>query len=78
MVGGFKSVKEIAEEWKLTTRTVRSMCANGGLEGARKLGRDWIIPSNVERPVDWRVVSGKYRNWRKRGDNNGTNKMSGM
>lgn len=73
MVGGFKSVKEVAEEWKLTTRCVRSMCANGRLEGARKIGRDWIIPSIVERPIDGRVVTGKYKNWRKRGDDNGTN-----
>lgn len=67
MVGGFKSVKDVAEDWSLTTRTVRNMCANGKIKNAEKIGRDWLIPIDAERPPDGRVKTGNYKNWRKEG-----------
>ncbi|MCH5270150.1 MAG: SPFH domain-containing protein [Lachnospiraceae bacterium] len=65
MIEGYKSIKEIADEWGLTTRSVRAMCANNKIKGAEKIGRDWIIPSEAERPMDKRITTGEYRNWRK-------------
>lgn len=40
------------------------MCLNGQIGGAAKLGREWAIPANAERPSDGRVTTGEYRNWR--------------
>lgn len=34
--------------------------------GAVKFGRDWAVPSDAERPTDKRVVSGEYKDWRKK------------
>lgn len=34
-------------------------------EGMIKVGRDWMIPEDAE-PVDLRVKTGKYRDWRKK------------
>lgn len=64
MLDGFKTVKDISERWGITDRAVRNMCAQGKLKGAKKIGRDWILPDDTERPVDGRVTSGKYVNWR--------------
>lgn len=61
----YSTIKEIAEKWELTTRRVQKMCSDGRIPGASKLGRDWIIPKNAERPSDGRVRTGEYRNWRK-------------
>lgn len=65
MIEGYLSIKQVAEMWNLNPRTVRNMCANGRINGAVKFGRDWMIPKDVKKPVDGRVTSGKYKNWRK-------------
>ena len=65
MINGYKSVNEVATEWNLTPRRVRNMCANGLIEGAAKLGREWAIPYDAKRPKDKRVTNGDYRDWRK-------------
>lgn len=36
---------EVAARWKLSAQTVRRMCARKQIQGARKIGRDWLIPS---------------------------------
>lgn len=62
---GYFTAKELAAEWKLTARRVCSMCKNGQLEGAEKVGHEWLIPQNVEKPVDKRLTTGAYVGWRK-------------
>lgn len=65
MIEGYSSINDVAQKWKLTPRSVRHMCARGKIEGAEKVGRDWLIPNDAERPADGRITSGEYRNWRK-------------
>ena len=65
MIEGYKSVAETAKEWNLSTRRVRTMCATGQIIGAAKLGREWAIPSDAEKPTDGRITTGEYKNWRK-------------
>ena len=66
MIEGYKSVKEISEEWNLTPRTIQIMCTEGKIPGAGKIGRTWAIPSNATRPTDGRETTGMYKNWRKK------------
>ncbi|MEG2929568.1 MAG: LuxR C-terminal-related transcriptional regulator [Oscillospiraceae bacterium] len=40
----------MAELWSVSTRTVQKWASGGHLKGAYKLGRDWIIPENAEKP----------------------------
>lgn len=54
-------VKEAAERWGLTERSVTGMCRNGKIPGAFKEGGTWYIPSDAERPTDGRVRSGAYK-----------------
>ena len=61
----YATIKEIAEKWELTTRRVQKLCAEGKIPGASKFGRDWAIPKDAEKPVDQRVTTGEYKNWRK-------------
>lgn len=64
MIKGYKTIKETAEEWNISTRRLQVLCTEGRINGAAKLGREWAIPVNAEKPSDKRVVSGKYKNWR--------------
>lgn len=53
------NVREIAEKWNLTPRQVQSLCKNGKIVGAKKQGRDWIIPIDAPKPIDKRTKHGK-------------------
>lgn len=66
MIEGYKTVNEIAENWGVHPRTIQIMCSDGRIQGAVKFGRDWAVPADVERPTDRRVVSGEYKDWRKK------------
>ena len=66
MIEGYKTVNELAAEWGVNPRTIQTMCTDGRVERAVKFGRDWAVPADTERPTDKRVVSGKYKDWRKK------------
>lgn len=66
MMNGYLTIKETAEKWELTPRRVQKMCSDGRIEGAIKFGRDWAIPKEASRPIDGRVTTGGYKNWRKK------------
>ena len=66
MIEGYMTIKEVAEKWEITPRRVQVLCVSGRIKGAAKLGREWAIPVDAERPVDKRVTTGEYKNWRKK------------
>ncbi len=44
------TAKEAAEKWNISMRSVQQYCVDGKLNGAAKLGTQWIIPRNAEKP----------------------------
>ena len=60
----YLTIKEVAEKWNLTTRRVQKMCADGMIPGVVRFGKAWAIPKDAERPVDGRITTGEYINWR--------------
>ncbi len=67
---GYMTIKETAEQWSLTERRVQKMCSDGKIEGVQKFGNAWVIPADAKRPMDGRVTTGEYRNWRKKPSEN--------
>lgn len=65
-MNGFLTVKEVADKWGMTVRNVQNLCAAGKIEGVAKFGNAWAIPEDAEKPQDMRVISGVYKNWRKK------------
>ena len=65
MIDGYMSIREASEMWDVSTRRIQVYCSEGRIDGAAKLGREWAIPSDAEKPDDKRVITGQYRNWRK-------------
>ena len=55
-----KTCKEMAKLWGVTERTVTTFCKTGKIIGAVKEGKSWRIPDEAEKPVDGRILSGKY------------------
>ena len=54
------SVSQMSEKWGISQRRIRTLCMEGRIEGAFKMGAYWSIPENAEKPKDKRVKSGRY------------------
>lgn len=46
----YLSVKEIAEKWNISERSVRNYCAEGRIDGAFLTGKTWNIPEIAVKP----------------------------
>lgn len=55
------SLSETAEKWGISSRRLRKLCEEGRIPGAGKLGRNWAIPIDAEKPKDERIKTGKYK-----------------
>ncbi len=52
------TVQEAAKKWKISDRLVQKYCAEGRINGIRKFGKSWGIPSNAMKPKDPRKEKG--------------------
>ena len=50
---------QAAEKWGITDRQVQSLCLQGKIEGATKLGRAWLISKDAQKPMDGRTKAAK-------------------
>ena len=66
LMEGYVTAQEMAVKWNLTTRRVQKMCSDGVIPGVTKFSNVWVVPADAEKPVDRRVTTGAYRNWRKK------------
>lgn len=55
-----KSCKQVAIEWGISERMVTSLCKEGKILNAIKIGRRWQIPDNAQKPEDKRIKTGAY------------------
>ena len=42
----YRTVKQTAEEWGLSDRRIRVLCAEGKVPNVVREGRSWLIPEN--------------------------------
>ena len=66
MIKDHITIRDTAEKWRITPRTVQILCSQGQIEGVAKFGKAGAIPVNAEKPTDNRITTGQYRNWRKK------------
>ena len=57
---GYMTLKEAAEKWGIGDRRINTLCLEGRIEGASKIGKLWVIPVDTPKPDDNRIKSGKY------------------
>lgn len=56
----YLSISQVAEKWGIKQRRIRTLCEDGRILGANKMGSYWAIPAEAEKPRDERIKSGKY------------------
>ena len=66
MIKDFITIAQTAEKWNVTERQVQNLCSKGQIQGAVKFGRMWAIPKESPKPIDNRITTGDYRNWRRK------------
>lgn len=54
------SVSQMSDKWGISQRRIRTLCIEGRIEGAFKMGAYWSIPEDAEKPKDERIKSGRY------------------
>lgn len=60
MTTGFWTLKEAAENWGIGARRINTLCSEGRIAGATKIGNMWVIPEGSPKPKDERIKSGRY------------------
>lgn len=53
------SAPEAAKKWGISERRVQKLCEEGRITGVVKFSRMWLIPKDVEKPVDGRIKKTK-------------------
>lgn len=59
MNGEFLTASQTAKKWDITQRRVQILCAKGRIDGVFKLGENWAIPANAQKPIDRRIKKEK-------------------
>lgn len=54
-------LKETSEVWGISTRRINTLCVEGRIPGATRMGNMWVIPEGTEKPSDGRITTGEYR-----------------
>lgn len=67
----YMTIKQTAEKWGICVRRIQTLCTEGRIEGAERLGYQWVIPVDAEKPKDARIKSGKYIKTKKENGDNG-------
>jgi len=51
----YMTASQAAAKWNISQRRVQVLCAEGRIKGVFKLGENWAIPDNAEKPADGRT-----------------------
>lgn len=55
----YMTVKQASEQWGISDRRIRLLCAEGRIEGVVRDGRSYLIPADALKPIDRRSLRGK-------------------
>lgn len=56
---GFMTASQAAKKWNISQRRVQILCSEQRIDGIFKLGDNWAIPDNAEKPIDKRRKENK-------------------
>lgn len=56
----YLSITQVADKWGISNRRIQTLCSEGRINGATKIGSYWAIPDDAPKPVDLRKNNGKY------------------
>lgn len=50
----YMTAQQAAEKWNVSLRWVQRLCKENRIDGAININRVWLIPKEVEKPIDKR------------------------
>lgn len=50
----YLTTAEMSVQWNITPHRIGVLCADGGIDGAIKKGKTWLIPADPKKPSDKR------------------------
>ena len=56
------SITQMSEKWGISSRRIQILCSSGRINGAKKIGNYWVIPTNAEKPKDDRIKAENMSN----------------
>ncbi len=56
------SIAEVVEKREISRRRVQVLCAQGRVQGLKRLGKTWAIPAGAKKPEDVRLKRNKCCN----------------
>ena len=51
----YLSVRDMSEKWNMKERKLTAFCRDNRIAGAKKIGKEWMIPSDALKPLDKRT-----------------------
>lgn len=54
----YMTAGQAANKWNVSQRRVQILCSQNRINGVFKLGENWAIPENAEKPSDQRRKAG--------------------
>ena len=57
----YMTTREAADKWGVKIRRVQSLCENGQIENATRLGQIWVMPKSTVKPIDGRTKAAKAK-----------------
>jgi hypothetical protein len=55
------TTQEAATKWGIKVRRVQTLCENGKVRNAKRLGHIWVIPEETQKPIDGRTKAAKVK-----------------
>lgn len=52
----YMTTSDAAKKWNISERRIRQLLTEGRIEGAIKIGGNWNIPADAEKPLDKRII----------------------
>lgn len=56
----YMTISEASTKWNISARRIQTLCSQGRIPGAERLGYCWVLPKDAVKPADARIKSGKY------------------
>ena len=51
----YLSIHDMSKKWNIKERKLTAFCRNNRIDGAKKIGKEWAIPSDAIKPLDKRT-----------------------
>lgn len=62
MLSSFISVNQASVKWGITERRIQTLCNEGRIKSATRIGKMWMIPEDAEKPNDARLRKNSEKN----------------